>query len=38
MKLDYIHRSKNFLSSLATAGQTGAQGGDSVVASFMVGF
>jgi hypothetical protein len=38
MKLDYIHRSKNFLNSLATAGQTGAQGGDSVVASFMVGF
>jgi hypothetical protein len=36
LKLDYVHRSKNFL--LPRAGQTGEQGGDSLVASLMVGF
>ena len=36
LKLDYIMRSKNFL--VPRAGQTGAQGGDSVVASLMVAF
>ncbi|WP_257303459.1 OprO/OprP family phosphate-selective porin [Geothrix campi] len=36
LKLDYVHRSKNFLAP--RAGQTGEQGGDSLVASLMVGF
>jgi len=36
LKIDYIMRSKNFL--VPRAGQTGAQGGDSVVASLMVAF
>ncbi|WP_026853999.1 porin [Geothrix fermentans] len=36
LKLDYVHRSKNFL--LPRAGQTGEQGGDSLVASLMIGF
>jgi len=36
VKVDYIHRSGNFL--LPRAGQTGEQGGDSVVLSVMVGF
>ena len=36
LKLDYVHRSKNFL--LPRAGQTGEQGGDSLVASVMIGF
>ena len=35
-KLDYIHRSKNFLQP--HAGQTGEQGGDSIVAVLQVGF
>jgi hypothetical protein len=35
-KLNYIHRSDNFL--LPIAGQSGEQGGNSVVASIMVGF
>ncbi len=35
-KLNYIHRSKNFL--LPRAGQSGAQGGDSLLAAFQVGF
>ena len=38
MKLDYVHRSKNFFLPLASAGQTGEQGGDSVVVSWQVGF
>jgi hypothetical protein len=36
LKLDYVMRSKNFL--LPRAGQTGEQGGNSLVASLMVGF
>ncbi|HEY6008671.1 MAG TPA: porin [Geothrix sp.] len=36
LKLDYVHRSKNFLAP--RAGQTGEQGGDSLVASLMIGF
>lgn len=36
LKLDYVHRSKNFLAP--RAGQTGEQGGDSLVASVMVAF
>jgi hypothetical protein len=36
MKVDYIHRSKNFF--LPRAGQSGEQGGDSLVVSFMAGF
>ncbi|GEM_PF-353661 len=36
VKVDYIIRSKNFLAPLA--GQTGEKGGDSLVASIMVGF
>ncbi|HEY3270800.1 MAG TPA: porin [Geothrix sp.] len=36
LKLDYVHRSKNFLAPRAS--QTGEQGGDSLVASLMVGF
>ena len=35
-KLNYIHRSDNFLQP--RAGQTGEQGGNSLVASIMVGF
>ena len=38
LKLDYIMRSKNFLNSSAALGQTGAQGGNTLVASLMVGF
>jgi len=38
LKVDYILRSKNFLASNAALGQTGAQGGDSLVMSVMVGF
>ena len=38
LKIDYILRSKNFLASNAALGQTGAQGGDSLVMSVMVGF
>ena len=36
LKLDYIMRSKNFLAP--RAGQVGEQGGDSFVASLMIGF
>jgi hypothetical protein len=36
MKVDYIHRSKNFF--MPRADQTGEQGGDSVVVSFQIGF
>ena len=36
MKVNLIHRSDNFLSP--RAGETGAQGGDSLVASFQFGF
>lgn len=36
LKLDYILRSKNFLRSIA--GQSGAQGGDSVVMSVQIGY
>lgn len=36
IKLDYIHRGRNFLAP--RPGQTGAQGGDSLVLSVMVGF
>ncbi len=36
VKLNYIHRSKNFL--LPRAGQSGEQGGDSLVAVFQIGF
>jgi len=36
LKLDYIMRSKNFF--VPRAGQTGEQGGDSFVASLMIGF
>jgi len=36
LKLDYVMRSKNFLAP--RAGQTGEQGGDSLVASLQVGF
>jgi Phosphate-selective porin O and P len=35
-KLNYIHRSKNFL--LPRGGQSGEQGGDSIVAALQVGF
>lgn len=38
LKLDYIIRSKNYLAPLAALGQTGEQGGNSLVASLMVGF
>jgi len=38
LKIDFIMRSKNFLSSSAALGQTGAQGGNSLVASLMFGF
>jgi hypothetical protein len=38
LKLDYIIRSKNFLAPSAALGQTGAQGGNSLVASLEVGF
>ena len=33
LKLDYVMRSKNFLAPAAAFGQTGEQGGDSIVAS-----
>ena len=36
VKFDYVHRSKNFLAP--RAGQTGEQGGDSLVMSVEVGF
>ncbi len=36
IKLDYIHRGRNFLAP--RPGQSGAQGGDSLVLSVMVGF
>ncbi len=36
VKLNYVHRSKNFL--LPRAGQAGEQGGDTVVAVFQIGF
>jgi len=36
LKVDYIHRSKNFLAP--RAGQTGEQGGDSLVTSLMIAF
>jgi hypothetical protein len=36
LKLNYVMRSKNFLVPSAAFGQTGEQGGDSVVASLMV--
>jgi len=36
IKFDYIHRSKNFLAP--RAGQTGEQGGDSLVMSVQIGF
>jgi hypothetical protein len=38
MKVDYIHRSKNFFMPRAAVGQSGEQGGDSLVVSFQVGF
>jgi len=38
MKVDYIHRSKNFFLPLSGSGQTSEQGGDSVVVSFQIGF
>jgi hypothetical protein len=37
-KLDYIHRSKNFLKANAALGQTSEQGGDNIVAAFQVAF
>jgi len=36
LKVDYIHRSKNFLAP--RAGQVGEQGGDSIMTSLMVAF
>ncbi len=36
IKFDYVHRSKNFLAP--RAGQTGEQGGDSLVMSVQIGF
>jgi hypothetical protein len=36
IKVNYIHRSKNFLNP--RAGQTGEQGGDSLVAQFQIAF
>ncbi len=38
VKLNYIHRSKNFLLPNTGAGQTGEQGGDSLMAVFQIGF
>ncbi len=38
MKIDYIHRSKNFFKPRTSVGQTGEQGGDSLVVSFQIGF
>ncbi len=38
IKVNYIHRSKNFLAPLAATGQTGEQGGDNVVVAFQVAF
>lgn len=37
-KLDYIHRSKNFLKANAALGQTSEQGGDSIIAALQVAF
>ncbi len=38
IKLNYIHRSKNFLAPLTGSAQTGEQGGDNLVAAFQVAF
>lgn len=38
IKVNYIHRSKNFLAPLAATGQTGEQGGDNLVVAFQVAF
>lgn len=38
VKLNYIHRSKNFLAPSAALNQTGEQGGDSLVAAFQIAF
>jgi hypothetical protein len=38
LKLDYVMRSKNFLAPSAAFGQTGEQGGNSLVASLMVSY
>ena len=38
LKLNYVMRSKNFLKPNALAGQTGEQGGNSLVAAFQVAF
>jgi len=38
IKLDYIFRSKNFLAPRTDLGQTGEQGGDSMVLAFQVWF
>ena len=38
VKIDYIHRNKNFFKPRTAAGQTGEQGGDSLVVSFQIGF
>jgi hypothetical protein len=38
VRVNYIMRSKNFLTPRTSAGQTGPQGGDSLVIAFQVGF
>ncbi|HTL99041.1 MAG TPA: hypothetical protein VL181_09595 [Holophagaceae bacterium] len=38
LKINYIHRSKNFLAPSAALGETGAQGGDSAVVAFQIAF
>ena len=38
LKVNYIHRSKNFLAPNALLGQTGEQGGDSAVVAFQIAF
>ncbi len=38
LKVNYIHRSKNFLAPSAAFSETGAQGGDSAVVAFQIAF
>ncbi|MCE1230074.1 MAG: OprO/OprP family phosphate-selective porin [Firmicutes bacterium] len=38
LKVNYIHRSKNFLLPNAALGQSGAQGGDTVLVAFQIAF
>ena len=38
LKVNYIHRSKNFLAPSAALGQTGEQGGDTAILAFQIAF